>query len=312
VPTPGLESSWSTCTARPRCATGAPTSRPATGARLSETAEAFDDEGFFCTGDAVKWIDEDNLHLGLKFDGRIAEDFKLATGTFVSVGPLRARSLRLGAPYIQDVVITGLNLHEVGAMVFPNVLACRDLAGLPPDAPVEQVLASPGVHARFQGMLDKLSESHWQRQPHFPSVPAGRAAHHRPRRDHRQGIHQPARRADPPRRLDGVRTPMVDYCGSLGHISPTDLGIKAARAVLARAGVPGEHIGTVITGNMAPGDYEQFMLPRHIGLYAGVPQEVPALMTQRICGTGFELFRQAGEQIESGCADVALVTAPSP
>jgi feruloyl-CoA synthase len=50
-------------------------------------------------------------------------------------------------------------MHEVGAMVFPNVLACRDLAGLPPDAPVEQVLASPGVHARFQGMLDKLSES---------------------------------------------------------------------------------------------------------------------------------------------------------
>jgi feruloyl-CoA synthase len=63
------------------------------------------------------------------------------------------------APYIQDVVLTGLNMHEVGAMVFPNVLACRDLAGLPPDAPVEQVLASPGVHARFQGMLDKLSES---------------------------------------------------------------------------------------------------------------------------------------------------------
>ena len=107
--------------------------------------------------------------------------------------------------------------------------------------------------------------------------------------------------------LDGVRTPMVDYCGALGHISPTDLGIKAARAVLARAGVPGEHIGTVITGNMAPGDYEQFMLPRHISLYAGVPQAVPALMTQRICGTGFELFRQAGEQIESGCADVALL-----
>ena len=108
--------------------------------------------------------------------------------------------------------------------------------------------------------------------------------------------------------LDGVRTPMVDYCGSLGHISPTDLGIKAARAVLARAGVPGEHVGTVITGNMAPGDYEQFMLPRHISLYAGVPQAVPALMTQRICGTGFELFRQAGEQIESGCAEVALLT----
>ncbi|WPC67162.1 thiolase family protein [Rhodoferax ferrireducens] len=107
--------------------------------------------------------------------------------------------------------------------------------------------------------------------------------------------------------LDGMRTPLVDYCGALGHISPTDLGIKAARAALERAAVPAAHINSVLTGNMAPGDFEQFMLPRHIGLYAGVPQDVPALMAQRICGTGFELFRQAGEQIESGCADVALV-----
>jgi acetyl-CoA C-acetyltransferase len=107
--------------------------------------------------------------------------------------------------------------------------------------------------------------------------------------------------------LDGVRTPMVDYCGAFGHISPTDLGIKAGREALARAGVPAEHIGSVITGNMAPGDFDQFFLPRHIGLYCGVPQEVPAIMVQRICGTGFELFRQAGEQIQSGVCDVALV-----
>ncbi len=107
--------------------------------------------------------------------------------------------------------------------------------------------------------------------------------------------------------LDGVRTPMVDYCGALGHVSPTDLGIKAARAALSRAGVPGAHIGSVITGNMAPGDFDQFFLPRHIGLYAGVPVEVPALMAQRICGTGFELFRQAGEQIQGGACEAALV-----
>ena len=107
--------------------------------------------------------------------------------------------------------------------------------------------------------------------------------------------------------LDGVRTPMVDYCGALGHISPTDLGIKAARAALQRAAVPGAHIGSVIAGNMAPGDFEQFMLPRHIALYAGVPIEVPALMAQRICGTGFELFRQAAEQIQGGACDAALV-----
>ena len=107
--------------------------------------------------------------------------------------------------------------------------------------------------------------------------------------------------------LDGVRTPMVDYCGALGHISPTDLGIKAAREALKRAGVPGGDIGSVIAGNMAPGDFDQFFLPRHIGLYSGVPVEVPALMAQRICGTGFELFRQAGEHIRSGACEAALV-----
>ncbi len=107
--------------------------------------------------------------------------------------------------------------------------------------------------------------------------------------------------------LGGVRTPLIDYCGALGHISPTDLGIKAARESLKRAGMSGRDIGSVLAGNMAPGDFDQFMFPRHVGLYAGVPVEVPALMTQRICGTGFELFRQAGEQIELGLTQTALL-----
>ena len=106
---------------------------------------------------------------------------------------------------------------------------------------------------------------------------------------------------------EGVRTPMVDYCGAFGHISPTDLGIKVAREALKRADIPASDIESVITGNMAPGDFYQFFLPRHIGLYAGVPVEVPALMAQRICGTGFELFRQAGEHIQSGAAQATLV-----
>ncbi len=55
----------------------------------------------------MTWIDESNIHRGLRFDGRIAEDFKLATGTFVSVGPLRARIIAAGAPYVQDAVLTG-------------------------------------------------------------------------------------------------------------------------------------------------------------------------------------------------------------
>ncbi|MDB5829338.1 MAG: feruloyl-CoA synthase [Variovorax sp.] len=121
------------------------------------TAEAFDEEGFFCTGDAVTWIDPDDIHKGLRFDGRIAEDFKLATGTFVSVGPLRAKIIAAGTPYIQDVVLTGINLKEVGALIFPTQ-AVRRLAGLPGDTPMQAVLQSAPVQAYFQGVLDTLAQ----------------------------------------------------------------------------------------------------------------------------------------------------------
>jgi len=105
----------------------------------------------------------------------------------------------------------------------------------------------------------------------------------------------------------GVRTPFVDYCGALGGVSPTDLGIKVGREALARAGVPAADIGSVITGSMAQASFDAYMLPRHVGLYCGVPLEVPAIMVQRICGTGFELFRQAGDQIARGYTDAALL-----
>lgn len=124
-----------------------------------ETAAHFDGEGFFCSGDALKWIDDTNIHLGLKFDGRIAEDFKLATGTFVSVGPLRGKIVAASEGMAQDVVITGLNMHEVGAMVFPNVKACRALSSLPDTAPLEEVLTSVPVEAHFQRLLDELAKT---------------------------------------------------------------------------------------------------------------------------------------------------------
>ena len=104
----------------------------------------------------MQWIDPNNIHLGLKFDGRIAEDFKLATGTFVSVGPLRAKIIAAGAPYVQDAVITGLNMKEVGAMLFttPKV---RKLAGLPSNAALPEVLQHPKVLAHFQTVLNQLA-----------------------------------------------------------------------------------------------------------------------------------------------------------
>jgi feruloyl-CoA synthase len=123
------------------------------------TQEAFDDEGFLSTGDAVKWIDDNNIHLGLKFDGRVAEDFKLATGTFVSVGPMRAKIIAAGAPYIQDAVITGLNLKEVGALLIPALIPCRKHLELPDSASLADVAAHPKLQAAMQSMLNQLALS---------------------------------------------------------------------------------------------------------------------------------------------------------
>ena len=123
------------------------------------TAESFDEEGFFCTGDAVKWIDEDNPHLGLKFDGRIAEDFKLSTGTFVSVGPMRAKIIAAGAPYLQDVVITGLNEKEVGALLIPALIPCKRILGLPESATMSDVANHPLMQQAMASMLTELAKT---------------------------------------------------------------------------------------------------------------------------------------------------------
>jgi feruloyl-CoA synthase len=122
-----------------------------------QTRDAFDDEGFYRTGDAVRWIDAADPQRGLLFDGRTAEDFKLSTGTFVSVGPLRARIIEAGEPCVQDAVITGINRDTVGALIFPRLDACRRLAGCADDAPAPEVLHHPTVRAHFQAMVDRLA-----------------------------------------------------------------------------------------------------------------------------------------------------------
>ncbi len=119
-----------------------------------QTHESFDEEGFYCSGDAIKPIDPANPGRGFMFDGRTAEDFKLSTGTFVSVGPLRARIIAAGDPCVQDVVVAGLNRDELGVLLFPRLDACRAFAGLPSDAPAAAVLASPEVHEFFQHLVD--------------------------------------------------------------------------------------------------------------------------------------------------------------
>lgn len=97
--------------------------------------------------------------------------------------------------------------------------------------------------------------------------------------------------------FDAVRTPWVDIGGALAQVSPIDLGIKVGREVLARAGVDPMAVDSVLAGSMAQASFDAYLLPRHIGLYSGVAQSVPALGVQRICATGFELLRQAAEQL---------------
>ena len=89
------------------------------------TANAFDEEGFYKFGDALKPADPDDFDAGFDFDGRIAEDFKLASGTWVSVGPLRARFVAACAPLVRDVVIAGINRDEISALVVLDLDGCR-------------------------------------------------------------------------------------------------------------------------------------------------------------------------------------------
>ena len=119
---------------------------------------AFDEEGFYLMGDALKFANPADPSEGLLFDGRVAEDFKLATGTWVSVGPLRQSVIGIGAPYVQDAVITGHDRDDVCMLVFPALDACRALcAGLPANAPVAEVLAHSAVREVFQSLLDRLA-----------------------------------------------------------------------------------------------------------------------------------------------------------
>jgi feruloyl-CoA synthase len=123
------------------------------------TAAAFDEEGYYKMGDALKFADPIRFTKGLLFDGRLAEDFKLATGTWVSVGPLRAAFIAQCAPLVRDVVFAGAERDDVTALVFPDLDACHKFApDLATDAPAAAVLAHARVRAEFACLLAPLAE----------------------------------------------------------------------------------------------------------------------------------------------------------
>ena len=123
-------------------------------------AAAMDADGFYKIGDAVKFADAQDPAKGLVFDGRIAEDFKLLTGSWVSVGELRIKAISAGAPLIQDAVVTGHDRDEVGLLIFPNIEGAARLAGVDPSAPLAEIIASAKVQkALCQGLAGHNQEN---------------------------------------------------------------------------------------------------------------------------------------------------------
>src|SRR5436305_7245825 len=122
------------------------------------TADAFDEDGFYKLGDALRFDDPARPEKGLLFEGRIAEDFKLATGTWVHVGPLRLAFIARCAPYVKDVVIAGADRDCICALVFPDLEACRRLApDLPQDASAADTIGHDSVRREFRFLLDSFA-----------------------------------------------------------------------------------------------------------------------------------------------------------
>jgi feruloyl-CoA synthase len=117
------------------------------------TAKAFDEEGYYIFGDALKPVDLDDLTKGFDFDGRLSEDFKLGSGTWVSVGPLRARFIAACAPLVRDVVIAGINRDELSALVIIDLDGCRLINPTLPLNDIAAAAADPLIRDAFRDRL---------------------------------------------------------------------------------------------------------------------------------------------------------------
>ena len=122
------------------------------------TAKVFDDEGYYTFGDALRPADPDNLHAGFDFDGRVTEDFKLGSGTWVSVGPLRAKFVAATAPLVRDVVIAGINRDELAALVILDPDGCRTINPALAVSDVAAIAADAAVRGAFRERLTQFAQ----------------------------------------------------------------------------------------------------------------------------------------------------------
>jgi feruloyl-CoA synthase len=158
TPVPGLEMKLLQNSGKMEVRFRAPNITPGYWRNPEATKKAFDTEGYYCTGDALKFVDENDPNKGMIFDGRISEDFKLDTGTWASVGVLKAKLIEAGKGLIQDAVITGHDRPFLGAIVFPELNYCRKLAGLDGEASLSDVVNAPSVLAALQTVLNEFAQ----------------------------------------------------------------------------------------------------------------------------------------------------------
>ncbi len=174
----------------------------------------FDEEGFYRPGDAVRFADPADPNAGLVFDGRTAEDFKLLNGTWVAVGALRVGSLAAASPVLQDAIVTGEGRDQVGLVAWLNAAGCKQVTG--EDGDLAGYARHPKVHAHLRDAFAKWNKINTGATmriarllllPDMPSIDA--------QRNHRQGLHQPARRAGKSRRRSeaAVRRRGASRCG---------------------------------------------------------------------------------------------------
>jgi feruloyl-CoA synthase len=160
LPIPGVEAKLAPWGGKLELRVRGPNITPGYWRQPELTEKSFDEEGFYRMGDAVRFVDPQDVGKGFLFDGRLAEDFKLSSGTWVSVGPLRARILSHFAPLLRDCVIAGIDRDEVGMLMFPDLEACRGLCGDAADgAAAADVLRNSSVLAAFQGLLESFART---------------------------------------------------------------------------------------------------------------------------------------------------------
>ncbi len=160
IPNPGVEVKLVPNAGKLEARLKSPSITPGYWRQPELTEAAFDEEGYYLLGDALRFADERDPERGFIFDGRVAEDFKLATGTWVSVGPLRAKFVAHCAPYVSDVVVAGHDRDDAVALVIPNVMACGELAGARNgEAAPAAILACERVRTQFAILLKTFNEA---------------------------------------------------------------------------------------------------------------------------------------------------------